>query len=274
LLRENIELIAFTREMLDIRDAKAFWDVLPDCDVVINAAAYTNVDACELDVPEACEVNGWALRKLGQITAERGIRLIHYSTDFVFSGRLFNHQYVPHDNPNPINTYGYSKLVGEREIRLSNPKHVIIRTQGLFGFGGSNFVQTMFNRALKGKETRVVINQVGRVTYAPDLVELTYNVLKNPDVPGIIHFANAGILSKHKIAFTVFRRLGVENLVKPCTTRDYITLAVRPPYAPLDITPFGSEISGEDRILTYVDGLLLTGLSDIVFNNRKAKTND
>ncbi|MBU8920990.1 MAG: dTDP-4-dehydrorhamnose reductase [Bacteroidales bacterium] len=265
---EGIELKAYPRELLDIREEHAVSLLVKDCDVVINATAYTDVDGCEDEMPQAFEINGWALRTLGRITEDRGIRVIHYSTDFVFDGKRMAAPWNEQSVPDPVNAYGSSKLLGEQELQDSNPNHLIIRTQGLFGFAGQNFIGTMVRRALQEQHTQVVTDQIGKVTDVQDLAIFTASMLAQPHRTGLLHFANSGVCSKYDVAHSVFNAAGKGEYLQACLTEDFPTRAVRPAWSPLSSVfrmpePLYVIKSGRERVLEYVETCLLEGgLSD------------
>jgi dTDP-4-dehydrorhamnose reductase len=203
-------------------------------DVVLNAAAYTRVDQAEMEEDRAVEVNGRAVGVLGTRCAERSIRVVQFSTDYVFSGEG-RAPYREEDPPRPLNAYGRSKLVGERELSESGAESLILRTQWLFGHHGRSFPRTMLERAAAGEQTRVVDDQTGCPTYTADLAEAVWELVSGGDT-GILHVVNAGKASWYEVAMEIFERAGRADLLTRCTSADFPTTARRPGYSVLDGT--------------------------------------
>lgn len=227
---------------LDITDRDRVIDALsrarPEC--VVNAAAYTKVDEAEKETDRALAVNATAVGALGEECAARGIRVVHFSTDYVFPGTE-TRPYRESDPTSPVNAYGLSKLRGEHALAASGVRALIVRTQWLFGRAGRSFPRTMWERATAKQPTRVVNDQVGRPTYSRDLAQWTW-LLVGRGVDGIIHAANAGATTWFDIAARVFAAARVPALLTPCTTADYPTPAKRPSYSVLDTTKLEREI--------------------------------
>jgi dTDP-4-dehydrorhamnose reductase len=201
---------------------------------VINAAAYTRVDLAEQQRVEAFAVNGEAVGGLAQECASRGICLAHFSTDYVFSGAERT-PYTETAETRALNAYGASKLRGEELLRASGARHLLIRTQWLFGRTGRSFPRTMWERAKSEQPTRVVNDQTGRPTYAGDLAKWTWELIGR-QAQGIFHAANRDAATWFDVARRVFDAMGVTELLSPCTTEDYPTAAARPLYSVLDTT--------------------------------------
>jgi dTDP-4-dehydrorhamnose reductase len=201
-------------------------------DVVINAAAYTAVDRAESERARANEVNGIAPGLLGLECARRDIRVVHYLTDYVFSGTATT-PYAEHDPVAPINAYGETKLLGERAVMSSGAKVRVLRTQWLFGRAGRSFPRTMWERASAGQATRVVDDQRGRPTYTVDLADATWQLIALGTL-GIVHAANTGPdVTWFEFAREVFARAGAISLLSPCSTSDCPTPAPRPAFSVL-----------------------------------------
>lgn len=192
-------------------------------DLVINAAAYTNVDGCEDDPETAFAVNGDAPGYIAAACREVGAVLVHYSTDYVFDGTKT--EYVESDEPNPINVYGASKLRGEQKIAQNMDDYRIIRTSWLFGRHGKNFVETIRHLSKENETVRVVADQVGKPTYTVDLARKTAEIAECP--PGIYHMTNDGVCSWYE-----FARAFAPNVV-PCTSDEFPRKARRPAYSVL-----------------------------------------
>ena len=213
--------------------------------VIVNCAAYTNVDGCESDSATANRVNGEGPGILAIVARELGATLVHISTDYVFSGDA-RRPYREDDTPAPRSAYGRSKLAGEAAVAASGlEQYFIIRTSWLYGPGGKNFVETMVRLAREREELRVVADQVGAPTYTADLAAALFHLLalegQGGDVPyGIYHFADQGECSWHAFAEAIIaqarargERLKVQR-VTPITTAEYPLPAARPAYSVFD----------------------------------------
>ncbi|KAF0215236.1 MAG: dTDP-4-dehydrorhamnose [Geobacteraceae bacterium] len=199
--------------------------------VVINAAAYTDVDGCETKPELAMQVNGEGVAYLAMTAREIGAKLVHISTDYVFDGSKGS-PCLEDDSPNPLSVYGQSKLAGELNARLASD-HLIVRTQWLYGLHGKNFVETMLRLAGEKKELAVVIDQIGSPTWTVDLSS-AIKALLSSDCRGIYHAANSGSCSWNEFSKAIFAEAGVDVLVKPMTTDELGRPAPRPLYSVLD----------------------------------------
>ena len=196
-------------------------------DIVINAAAFTQVDACESREQEAFEVNGHGAGNLAMAAASVGALLVHSSTDYIFNGRKKG-PYVEEDTPNPQSVYGKSKLLGETLIRRNCPDHLILRTSWLFGRNGSNFIRTILGAARKGNTLRVVNDQTGSPTYSRDLAEQTLAMIE-ADCRSTYHVTNSGACTWYGLASNALVWAGMENVpVTPVATSEYPLPAPRP----------------------------------------------
>lgn len=200
--------------------------------VVINAAAYTDVDACESHAQQAYAVNAAGPANLAKACRENGATLVHVSTDYVFDGRKRT-PYQPDDLPGPLSVYGKSKAEGEQRIRETLPNHVIVRTSWLFSLHGNNFVKTILKLARERDELRVVNDQVGRPTYAADLATVLL-ALAQSDARGVYHFANADTCSWHDFAVEIVRQAGMITPVRPMSSAQLNRPATRPAWSVLD----------------------------------------
>lgn len=199
--------------------------------VVVNCAAYTDVDGCESNPELAMRVNGEAVGHLAAATREIGALLVQVSTDYVFDGTK-GIPYLEDDEVNPLSVYGKSKLLGE-EMARKNPEHLIVRTQWLYGHGGKNFVETMLRLAGERNEIAVVDDQIGSPTWTVDL-SLAISELIDHDCRGTYHAANRGTCSWFEFARAIFDEAGVEMTVRPQTTAELNRPARRPLFSVLD----------------------------------------
>jgi dTDP-4-dehydrorhamnose reductase len=239
------DAIKFTRSEIDITDEDhvhlTIEKIRPE--VVVNAAAYTNVDGCEDDKDLAFDVNGKALEYIARSCYSAGATLIHYSTDYVFDGS--KKEYFESDKTNPINVYGQSKLRGEKNIIENMKDYRIIRTSWLFGLQGKNFVETMLRLSKEVDTVKVVNDQFGKPTYAVDLAQKTSEIIKL--TPGIYHITNDGICSWYEFAKAIIGN------VASCSTYEFPRKAERPKYSVLVNTKTESMRHWKEALKAYME---------------------
>jgi dTDP-4-dehydrorhamnose reductase len=195
-------------------------------EVIINAAAFTRVDACETHSKEAFLVNGDGAGNLSKAAAEFGASIVHYSTDYVFDGRK-KEAYLEEDEPNPQSVYGKSKLAGEDLVRRHCPNHLILRTSWLFG-PGVNFIRTILSAAQKGTPLRVVNDQKGSPTCSKDLASYTLNMIGS-GCRSTYHLTNSGSCTWFELAARALEWAGMRNIpITPVTTSEFKRPAPRP----------------------------------------------
>ncbi|MEV0623178.1 dTDP-4-dehydrorhamnose reductase [Nonomuraea sp. NPDC050404] len=225
---------ALTRAELDLCDAAAVAAAVRvlEPDVVVNCAAWTDVDGAESDEAAAMAVNGTAVDVLARESARAGARLLQLSTDYVFDGGARTP--YPRDAPtSPLNAYGRAKLVGEHAALEHG--HYVLRTEWLYGAQGRSFPRTMTRLAAAGTPVRVVDDQVGQPTWTVDLAERLILLGTGQAPPGIYHATNAGQTSWYGFARRIFVLLGADpDLVEPVTTAEFPRPAARPAYSVLD----------------------------------------
>jgi dTDP-4-dehydrorhamnose reductase len=225
---------AVRRSELDITDADAVAAAVAGHDVVVNAAAWTDVDGAEADEAAATRVNGTGAETLALACAKTGARLIHVSTDYVFAGDAT--EPYPEDGPiNPINAYGRSKLAGERAVLETLPETgYVVRTAWLYGRHGKNFVTTMLRLARERETLDVVDDQLGQPTWTGDLAAQIVALLDADAPAGIYHGTNAGQASWYEFARAVFAQAGLDpERVKPTDSSTFVRPAPRPSYSVL-----------------------------------------
>jgi len=226
------EVIAWDRRNLDISHLehvrKALNQIRPD--VVINAAAFTQVDQAEINQESAYRGNALGPRNLALATQEMDIPLVHFSTDYVFDG-LQSRPYHEFDRPNPLSVYGQSKLAGEEEVQKGNPRHCIVRTSWLYHIVGKNFPQTIL-RLANQEQVRVVNDQFGSPTFAPHLAQAVSRLLES-DAFGTYHLAGSGGTSWYDFTKALYQARGIQTAVMPIPTSEYPLPAPRPGYAVL-----------------------------------------
>jgi dTDP-4-dehydrorhamnose reductase len=209
-------------------------------EIVVNAAAHTAVDRAESELDAAFRANAQAPQAIAEACARRGIRLVHYSTDYVFDGRG-TRPYREDDPTAPAGVYGASKLAGEEAIRASGTPHLILRTAWVYAAHGRNFLRTMLHLAGERDELRVVADQIGTPTPATLIADATARVLAQPATrSGTWHLTATGATSWHGFAEAIMQGAHARGLIAriprvlPIATADYPTPAARPAYSVLD----------------------------------------
>jgi dTDP-4-dehydrorhamnose reductase len=228
------EVVALDRLALDLADAGAIRARLRELRpaLIVNSAAHTAVDRAESEPDLAFSINATAPRVLAEEAKRLGALLVHYSTDYVFDGTKAT-PYTEDDEPNPLGAYGRSKLEGERAIRASGCRHLILRTSWVYASRGQNFLLTMLRLGTERPELRVVDDQRGAPTWARDIAAATVALIaKVPD--GLYHLTATGETTWYGFACEIMRRAGLKALVHPISSADYPTAARRPANSVLD----------------------------------------
>lgn len=246
------DVVALSRNDLDVTDADAVEGIVGSerPDVIINAAAYTAVDAAEGDAEAAMAVNAAGPQNIARAAKTIGAQVLHISTDYVFDGEA-NRPYLPEDLPGPINVYGESKLAGELALRDACPEHVIVRTSWVYSHEGKNFVRTMLRAAEEKTEVRVVNDQRGCPTSSHDLAQgllCATNLMMRSYISGTYHFCNAGETTWFDFARAIFEnRAAPGPEVIPISTSEFPTAARRPRWSVLDTNSFQVAFGVEPR---------------------------
>lgn len=224
---------------LDITDASAVSDMVKgnDVEVIVNCAAYTNVDKAEDDEATADLLNNVAVRNLAEAAAAADALLIHVSTDYVFSGNGC----IPYteDSPvEPLGAYGRTKLAGEKSLAASGCRYMIFRTAWLYSPFGKNFVKTMRKLTAEKDTLNVVFDQVGTPTYAGDLAALIFKVISERMTgrQGIYHFSDEGVCSWYDFAVEICSLSGNVCDIRPCHSDEFPSRVKRPHFSVLDKT--------------------------------------
>lgn len=203
--------------------------------VVVNCAAWTDVDGCANDPQKALHINGYGAGNIAIVCAEIGAEVVQISTNEVFDGTQTT-PYREYDPTRPINPYAYSKWAGERAIMHSNPRHYIVRTAWLFAHGGKNFIQSILNAASAGKPLRVVTDEIANPTYTDDLAH-ALPLLFQTHRYGIYHLVNTGSASRYEFARYVLDKAGyADTPITPITSAEWQRASTPPPYASLENT--------------------------------------
>jgi len=224
--QQGLDVKVFDLPEFDITNDQQLQQALEAAQVIVNCAAYTNVDGAESEVELAYRVNAEAVGHLGDIARDMNKWVLHISTDFVFDGRL-DRPYVEDDAPNPINTYGRTKLAGEQLLEQSGCQHCIIRVEWTYGSAGNNFVTKLIRRAHTDKTLQVVDDQIGSPTATTEVAKVICKILlKKPQ--GVFHFASAGYVSRYEMARFIFNRVPMGVSLRPCKTSEFSSAAIRP----------------------------------------------
>ncbi len=244
------DLVGFGRAELDITDAAALAKKfeLERPDVVINCAAWTDVDGAEAEEQAAFAVNGTGAGNVAAAAATVGASVVYVSSDYVFDGAKAA-PYVESDQVAPLSAYGRTKLAGEEATIAANKRHFVVRSAWLFGIGGPNFVETMLRLAASGNEVLVVRDQVGSPTYTWHLAYGIVRLIEGIEF-GIHHMAAAGQCSWYEFAREIFEQAKVECKVLSITTEEFGRPAPRPPFSALT-----SQREHAIRLPSWQDGL-------------------
>src|SRR5215203_3751248 len=225
--RSDHEVVALDRQGLDVADPEAVDSAVEEHspELVVNAAAYTNVDGCEEATDLAYSVNALGPRNLAQACERRRCQLLHVSTNYVFDGESAR-PYEPFDLPNPISAYGRAKLAGEEHVMRLTNRWYVVRSAGVYG-RGHNFVRTMLRVAGERNLLKVKDDEFISPTYARDLAEGIAGIIGEGRF-GLYHLTNAGSCSWYEFTREIFRLAGVETGIVPIPGSEYPLPAARP----------------------------------------------
>lgn len=259
LAKRGVAVTAYKSDQLDITNEnqlrQVFEAVKPD--YVINCAAYTQVDKAEKEPKKARAVNATAVGMLAKFCAKSGAKLIHYSTDYVFSGDEQDRislpmGYAEHHDTAPINVYGQTKLEGEALLREHCEDYIIIRVSWLCGQYGGNFVKTMLRLGAEKDSLKIINDQFGAPTFTWNVVENTVALLKQ-DYQGVMHISSSGLTNWYEFAELIFLNVRKDIELHPIPTSEYPTPAKRPAYSKLDISRLKN--TEGSRIISWNEGL-------------------
>lgn len=259
LIKKNLNVTSYDSSEADLTNFEVVREKLRESapDILINCAAYTKVDLAEDASELAFAVNAEAVKKLATFCSENAIKLVHYSTDYVFSGEEkaaheFPNGYTEDANVQPINVYGASKLKGEQAIQESGCDALIYRVSWLCGAHGNNFVKTMLRLAKTRDEISVVNDQLGAPTYAKEVVRLSEKALEL-QATGLYHLSSSGIISWYDFAVEIFKFSGIDIKCKPVPSSAYPTKAKRPAFSKLNPAKLSDLL--KEEIIDWKDGL-------------------
>ncbi len=228
---KNLNVIdAPHKEELDVAYEDEVLHFILKCmpDIIINCAAFTDVDRCETESKIAYKVNALGPKNIAIAAKRCGAKVVQISTDFVFDGHS-GRPYVEEDLPNPLSEYGKSKLEGERNVQNNSDMYLIVRTSWLFGRSGTNYVEKMIELAKKNKELSIVNDEIGSPTYTVDLAEALWTLIEHK-CEGIFHVANEGNCSRLEWARKIFEIMGYNINIHPIDSSQY----KRPAKVPLN----------------------------------------
>jgi dTDP-4-dehydrorhamnose reductase len=260
-LSRRHEVVAMTRQDLDIADAVTARDVISSVcpDVIVNCAAYNQVDAAEQDPLPALSANAWGVRTLAMVATDIGATLVHYSTDFVFDGTT-RRPYVEDDPPNPRSTYASSKLLGEWLAR-ETPQHYVLRVESLFG---GPHVRSSVDRMLAsiraGAEVRAFVDRTVSPSYVPDVVSATAALVEGGKPYGLYHCVNTGSTNWADLARELARLLGrPDATIREVRMNEAGLAASRPQFAALSNAKLAREgivlPPWQDALARYVESV-------------------
>lgn len=242
---DSTQLVPLTHSDIEITDMNSIKRVfetyqLSRGDVVINTAAYVSTDKCETNPDKAFLVNALGAGNVAIAAQEWGAKLVHISTGYVFGGEKERRAtpYTEFDIPNPVNTYGRSKLAGENLVASFSNRYLIVRFTGLFGIRGArgkggNFIETILRLAGENSELKVVSDQICSLTYTRDAAKKIAQLLPT-DYYGIFHISNEGSCSWHEFACEILSLAGITTPVIPITSDEFHSVAKRPAFSALD----------------------------------------
>jgi dTDP-4-dehydrorhamnose reductase len=233
-LSSQFDIVPVTEGQWDILDKKMGEEIIRahQPDVLINLAAITNVDGCEDAVELAYRVNTEGAGLLADLCKENNVKLLHFSTDYVFDG-MGTRPYTEEDASNPLSVYGRSKLLGEQKILKSHPSSLIVRSEWIYGRGGENFITKVTKTAREKGRVEVVDDQTGSPTFAQDLAE-PVRALITQNKSGIYHVTNGGACTWFQFAKEIFSILGLDVPCLPVSSTQIQRKAKRPAYSVLD----------------------------------------
>ena len=224
-----------TLDLLKLNTIDSFLNNISPC-IIINCAAYTNVDKAEKEIELANIINYKAIEVISRWTSDNNKKLFHVSTDYVFDG-LSKLPLSENSITNPVNEYGRSKLKGEQACFKNDPNSIVIRTSWLYSSFGKNFVKTMIDLMKKNNSVKVVNDQIGSPTYAYDLAKVIIEIImKSKNKSGLFHYSNEGEISWYQFAGSIKDLYDLDCEIIGVSSKEFKTIAKRPKYSLLDKT--------------------------------------
>jgi dTDP-4-dehydrorhamnose reductase len=235
----------FTREDFSISDSvERFSKLVGNAEIIYNCVAYTNVDAAEANQEAAYQVNSLFPEKLAQTANKVGAKLVHFSTDYVFSGEVAV-PFLPSDDPNPLNIYGKSKLLGEVKVRDSASNYLVVRTSWLYGQHGECFPKKIIRGLRHGKKLKIVSDQFGCPTWTFDVATHVQELSRHFE-NSTLHLSSSGCTSWYEFALQIQASIGLQDQVAPIASADLNLPAERPKFSVLDCSKNPSPIGTWD----------------------------
>jgi dTDP-4-dehydrorhamnose reductase len=224
--QQGLNLSVYDLPELDITNTNLLRSILEQTHIVINCASYTDVEKAEQENNLAFDINSHAVGNLGQIAKDLNFWLLHISTDFVFDGKS-KKPYNEEAPPNPVNTYGKSKLEGEQLLMETNCRYCILRIEWTYGLHGDNFITKILKRAKTTQQLKIVDDQIGSPTATTEVAQVILKLIQiQPH--GLFHFSADGYASRYDCARFVLEKKNLSVSIEPCKTQDFETLADRP----------------------------------------------
>lgn len=250
---KNIEYIATDVNELDITDIEKVRAFVKDKNIslIINCAAYNNVDKAEDEIELCTKLNTYAPRDLAIVSKEIGAEYITYSTDFVFDGKK-NSPYTEDDTPNPLSTYGKTKYLGEQEVLKNYEKSFVVRSSWVFGIANNNFNKQVINWSNEKTQLSLVDDQVSSPTYSRDLAYFTWKLIQTKKY-GLYHFSNDGEASKYDQGKYLLKKIGWNGELKKAKTSDFNLKAQRASYTKLSSEKIEKLLN--EKIPTWQNGI-------------------
>jgi len=233
-LQNSHDIVAADYEEFDIADFQATQTFIKQTapELIIHAAAWTDVDGCAREPDKAVLINGYGTQHIALGAAATGAAMVYVSSNEVFDGKRAS-AYREYDPTAPANPYGYSKWVGEQVVARHAPRHYIVRTAWLFAHGGKNFIQAILNAAEAGKTIRVVVDEVANPTYTNDLAD-AITALIATERYGTYHFVNEGLTSRYDFARYILDQAGhTDTPITRIASAEWQRASTPPPYSPL-----------------------------------------
>ncbi|NME35235.1 MULTISPECIES: dTDP-4-dehydrorhamnose reductase [Fusobacterium] len=250
---KNIEYIATDVNDLDITDIEKVRAFVKNKNIslIINCAAYNNVDKAEDEIELCTKLNTYAPRDLAIVSKEIGAEYITYSTDFVFDGKK-NSPYTEEDIPNPLSVYGKTKYLGEQEVLKNYEKSFVVRSSWVFGIANNNFNKQVINWSNGKTQLSLVDDQISSPTYSKDLAYFTWKLIQTKKY-GLYHFSNNGEASKYDQGKYLLNKIGWNGEVKKAKTSDFNLKAQRAPYTKLNSEKIEKILN--EKIPTWQNGI-------------------
>lgn len=240
----NYNFISVDINELDITDYQAVTDIFnyEKPDIVVNCAAYNDVDGAENNNHLAMQVNSEAVKYLADVSKKNNALLIHYSSDYVFDGRKEDGLYVENDKVNPLNEYGKSKLAGENNVQNILSEFLIFRLSWVYGNGNQNFIYKFRNWSKTKKVLKISFDEISIPTYTKLIVDITLKAL-NKDLRGLYHLTNSGYTSRYEWAKLIAKILKLDVLLLPVNKSEFKLAAERPYCSAMDNSKLSKELN-------------------------------